>query len=135
MNENEKYDFIDRRMLARCAEWLCDETMWRNPFVSPLHEKDLKGLPPIYIQAGRKEVMHDQICAFVNKAREQKLRVVSNGCGETADVAATADEAQADLILDVYEDMNHVFQAHGDMMPQSKKALERMRQVIDKYVT
>ncbi|MGA3089296.1 MAG: alpha/beta hydrolase [Terriglobales bacterium] len=106
-----EFDWIEKRMLAQWADWFCDSAERRNPLVSPLRA-DLRGLPPIYIQAGRVEILHDSIQSFMGCARKQG----------------------ADVVLETWEDMNHDFQIFGLDSPQSAAALRRIAQVIDARV-
>ena len=107
LSKNEPYDWIEKRMPLKWAEWLCKNTDLRNPIVSPINA-DLRGLPPIYIQAGDAEILYDMIQSFYEKAQAQGINVK----------------------LDVWRHMNHDFQAFGDLMPESKEALNRIGQVI-----
>jgi acetyl esterase/lipase len=95
-------------MLEQWADWFCDSAERRNPLVSPLWA-DLRGLPPIYLQAGRAEILYASIRAFADRAQEQG----------------------ADVVLETWEDMNHDFQMFGLDSPQSAEALRRIGQVID----
>jgi len=107
MTENAQYDWVEKRMPVQWAEWLCKENTPQNPIISPINA-DLKGLPPIYIQAGSAEILYDMIRKFADKAQEQ-------GCN---------------IKLDIWKNMNHDFQAFGDMIPESKEALMRIGEVI-----
>jgi acetyl esterase/lipase len=107
MKENEPYDWIEQRMVVQWAEWFCRGTNPENPLVSPVHA-DLRRLPPIYIQAGDAELLIDMIRAFAGKAQEQG----------------------ASVSLEIWKQMNHVFQAYGPIAQQSKEALQRIREVI-----
>ena len=69
---------------------------------------DLRGLPPIYIQAGDAEILIDMIRLFVRKAQEQGTPIT----------------------LEEWKQMNHVFQAYGTFTRQSKEALQRIGEVI-----
>jgi acetyl esterase/lipase len=100
-------DWIQPTMLIRWADWFCDPVDRCNPVVSPVLA-DLRGLPPIYIQAGRCELLYNSIQAF-------------------ADVAMSAG---ADVTLDVWDNMNHDFQLFGPDAPQSPEALRRIGDVI-----
>jgi epsilon-lactone hydrolase len=77
--------------------------------VSPIHA-DLRGLPPIYIQAGSAEILYDMLCAFAECAGKQG----------------------ANVTLDVWENMPHDFQAFGEMLPESRDALQRIGDRIGK---
>jgi epsilon-lactone hydrolase len=101
---NESFDWIDSRMLTHWAGWFCDEGQRCEPVISPLRA-DLRRLPPLYIQAGRAEILFDSIRAFANCARAQG----------------------ADVVLESWCDMNHVFQMFGPDVPQSAEALGRLR--------
>jgi acetyl esterase/lipase len=108
---NQDYDWIEKQMLVRWADWFCDPEQRRNPLVSP-QWADLRGLPPTYIQAGRAEILYDSIQAFADRAK-----------GEGADV-----------VLETWEDMNHDFQIFGRYVLQSAEALRRLGEVIDAQV-
>ena len=104
---NEECDWIDSRMLLKWADWYCDRAERRNSLVSPLHA-DLRGLPPIYLQAGRAEVLYDSIRHFADRARSQG----------------------ANVVLEAWDDMNHDFQLFGPYAPQSTDALRCLGEVI-----
>lgn len=111
MTKNEPYDWVEKRMPVKWAEWLCKGANPRNPIISPIHA-DLKGLPPIYIQAGDAEILHDMICGFADRAAEQGSQVK----------------------LEVWRNMNHDFQAYGASLLESREALMRIGQVVEEYV-
>ena len=109
MDHNAEFDWIDKDMAMRWADWFCGSAQRDDPIISPVRA-DLRGLPPIYIQAGGSEILYDSIRAFVDAARQQK----------------------AEVAFEVWEDMNHVFQMLGDEAPQSGEALKRIGEVIGK---
>jgi epsilon-lactone hydrolase len=104
-------DWIEPAMLVRWRDWFCDPAELHNPLVSPVLA-DLRGLPPIYIQAGRCEVLYDSIQAFVDIANSQR----------------------ADVTLEAWDDMNHDFQMFGPDAPQSTQALRRIGEVISRRI-
>ena len=108
---NQDCDWIEKQMLVRWADWFCDSDQRRNPLVSP-RWADLRGLPPIYIQAGRAEILYDSIQAFADRAKSEG----------------------ADVVLESWEDMNHIFQIFGRHVSQSAQALQRLGEVIDARV-
>lgn len=112
MSGNEAYDWVEKRMADKWAEWFCKGKDPGNPAISPV-QADLKGLPPIYMQAGSAEILHDMICAFAEKARAQG----------------------ADVTLEVWQNMNHDFPAFGDTIPESREALQRIGEVISGKIT
>jgi acetyl esterase/lipase len=107
IDKNERFDILDRSMLEQGARWFVGDDSPQNPRVSPIHA-DLNGLPPVYIQAGGREIFIDMIRAFYDKAKSQGL----------------------DIQLDVWEPMNHVFQAYGDQLPESKEAMQRIAAIV-----
>jgi acetyl esterase/lipase len=111
MTNNEAYDWVEKRMPNQWAEWFCKGTNADNPLVSPIHA-DLRGLPPIYIQAGSAEILHDMICSFANYAENQGARVT----------------------LEVWPNMTHDFQAFGDLTTESRGALLRIGEVVREYL-
>jgi len=108
---NEAFDWLDRRMLAKWADWFCRPAHLQDPYVSPAYA-DWRDMPPIYIQAGRAEILFDSIVAFASRAKSQG----------------------ADVVLESWADMNHDFQMFGYRAPQSADALRRLGEVIDRYV-
>ena len=111
LSSRPSVDWIDKPMLEQWSKWFCDAAESRNPLVSPLRA-DLRGLPPIYIQAGRAEILYSSIQAFADRARQQG----------------------ADVVLESWEDMTHVFQMFGLDSPQSAEALRKIGQAIDARV-
>jgi acetyl esterase/lipase len=100
-------DWITPEMALGWAEWFCSALERTNPLVSPIYG-DFRGLPPICIQAGGAEMLLPCI----------------------RDFAAHAQSQGADVKLDVWPDMPHVFQAFGTQTPQSMAALEKIAEVI-----
>jgi epsilon-lactone hydrolase len=111
MTSQEPYDWVQKRMADRWADWLCKGAQPQHPLISPIYG-DLKGLPPIYIQAGEAEILHDMIRAFTDTARAQG----------------------ANVKLDVWKDMNHDFQSFGDIIPESRDALHRIGEAVETYL-
>ena len=104
---NQEFDWITKPALVCWRDWFCDSAQRRDPLVSPVRA-DLRGLPPIYIQAGCCEILYDSIRAFADHARAQG----------------------ADVTLEGWEDMTHDFQVFGSDLPQSADALRRIGEVI-----
>jgi epsilon-lactone hydrolase len=112
ISANEEFDWIQKDMLVKWADWFCRPDQRQNPLVSPIYA-DLLGLPPIYIQAGRAEILYDSIQAFADRARSQG----------------------ADVLLESWPDMNHDFQMFGRITPQSAQAIRRLGEVIHSRTT
>ena len=104
-------DWITEEMLKAWVQWFCDPTQLQDPLVSPVRA-DLHGLPPIYVQAGAAEILFGGIQAFVERAGSQG----------------------ADIVLDSWEGMTHVFQIFAPYVPQSAEALRRISEVIDQKI-
>jgi acetyl esterase/lipase len=107
MTTNEHSDWITGQMALTWRDWYCSPDERALPLVSPIHA-NLRGLPPIYIQAGRAEILYDSIVAFAIEAKSQG----------------------ANVTLETWESMNHVFQFFGHDAPQSSEALRRIGEVI-----
>jgi acetyl esterase/lipase len=112
MIDNDGIDWIDREMALRWADWCRGSADPADPMLSPLHA-DLRGIAPLYIQAGGAEILIDQIRAFVTNARRQG----------------------AAIAYDEWEGMPHDFQAYGDVVPQAADALARLATVIRSQTT
>jgi acetyl esterase/lipase len=107
IDANECFDTLDRSMIETGAKWLVGDDSPHNPRISPIHA-DLRGLPEIYLQAGGREIFIDMIRSFYEKAKSQG----------------------ADIELDVWESMNHVFQAYGDQLPEAREAMQRIATLV-----
>jgi len=76
----------------------------RNPYISPLYA-DLKGLPPILVQASTCEMLYSDAIRFVEKAKE----------------------AGTNAILQSWDDMIHVFQGtRYELLPEAKDAINKI---------
>jgi acetyl esterase/lipase len=75
----------------------------RDPLASPIHA-DLKGLPPLYIQAGTSEILLDDSTRLAERA--------------------AADGVEVDL--DIWPGMFHVWQAFSPFIPESRKAIQKL---------
>jgi acetyl esterase/lipase len=97
-------------MIEKGARWFAGEQDPQDPMISPLYA-DLRGLPPIYIQAGERECFVDMIRACYERAKTQG----------------------ADITLEVWEGMNHVFQGYGELVPESKEAMGRIATIVHEW--
>jgi len=79
----------------------------KDPYASPLLA-DLKGLPPLLIQASTNEMLYDHSTRFASKAKA----------------------AGVDVTLETWDDMIHVFQAFP--FPESKEAFSNMQKFVQK---
>ncbi len=81
----------------------------KNPLASPLYA-DLKGLPPMLIQAGGIEVLLD----------------------DSVRLAEHAKASGVEVNLEVWDGMTHVFQNYGDSLTHSRQAIENVGKFIQK---
>jgi len=82
----------------------------RNPYISPLFA-DLKGLPPILVQASSCEMLYSDATRFVEKAKK----------------------ARTDAILQSWDDMMHVFQGtRYELIPEAKDAISKIADFTNK---
>jgi monoterpene epsilon-lactone hydrolase len=49
------------------------------------------------------------------------------------DFDEVAKKQKANVTLEVWENMTHDFQAYGDLVPESKEALNRLGEIVRKY--
>lgn len=108
MTAHDEFDFPQSRMVPRWAGWFYSTHSPDDPLISPIYA-DLSCLAPMYIQAGGKEILFDQIVRFVERAQEQ----------------------DAEVRLGIWPTMNHDFQIYGDEEPQSKEAWERIAEFVE----
>ncbi|TFG85042.1 MAG: alpha/beta hydrolase [Chromatiales bacterium] len=83
----------------------------RDPLISPIYA-DLRGLPPLLIQVGTREVLLSDSVRFARRARE----------------------AGVEVTLDVWEGMWHVFQGNPDV-PEAKQASDEIADFLRRRVT
>jgi acetyl esterase/lipase len=79
----------------------------RHPLASPLYA-DLRGLPPLLIQVGTAEVLHDDAVRLAARAREAGVRAE----------------------LEIWEDMIHIWQFFAFVLPEGRQAIERIGEFI-----
>jgi acetyl esterase/lipase len=79
----------------------------RHPLISPIHA-DMRGLPPILIQVGTREVLHDDATRLAERVRAGQGRVE----------------------LEVWDDMIHVFQVFPSLLPEARRAIRRIGEFL-----
>lgn len=99
--------------LLRMAQmYIGDRKPEEVPTGSPLYS-DPKGLPPLLLQVGDVEILLDDSTRFAEKA----------------------SAAGVDVQLEVWPEMVHVWHAFGDMVPESKDAVEKVAKFLDGHLT
>lgn len=107
LTRHARWDWGDRRMAERWASWYLGGASPLDPLASPLYA-DLRGLPPLHIQVGSLDVLHDEVTRF----------------------ARAASDAGVAVELDVWPDMVHDFQTFGAEYPESAAATEKLAERI-----
>jgi len=85
------------------ADWYLAGQDPRHPHASPLYA-DLRGLPPILIQAGDAEILRDDSARF----------------------AVAAQAAGVDVTLEIWPEMPHVWHVFAGLLPEADQAIERI---------
>ena len=83
----------------------------KDPYISPLLA-DLKDFPPLLIQAAARDVLLDDATRLAEQARKVNV----------------------DVLLEVWEEMIHVFQLSAGFVPEARKAVENIALFLRKHV-
>jgi acetyl esterase/lipase len=104
MDGNAGADLMVARegLLGMAASYLGEQDP-RNPLAAPLHG-DYAGLAPLYIQVGGDETLLDDATRVAEKARAAGVKVD----------------------LDVFPEMQHVFQSAAGNIPEADEAIQRI---------
>jgi acetyl esterase/lipase len=97
-------------MALKFGEWLKGDTQISDAQLSPI-SRNFRGLAPIYLQAGGREILFDMI----------------------RDFEATVRAQGAEVTLDVWANMTHDFQSFGSLLPESQEALKPVGMIIRRY--
>ncbi len=92
MRTNEPFDWASAWMFERWIREYVPGGDASNPRVSPALA-DPKGLPPLLIQVGTAELLHDQVLAFARRARAGRSRGHPRGISGLGAPLALADPA------------------------------------------
>lgn len=105
MDTNAAKDLIVQRdgLKDMAAQFLGEGTHPRDPLAAPLYG-DYRGVAPIYIQVGGDETLFD----------------------DSTRVAERAKAAGVEVKLDIFPEMQHVFQASAGNIPEATDAVERI---------
>jgi epsilon-lactone hydrolase len=104
-DDNDSKDvLLSREFSQRLADmFLGDTGDPKDPLVSPVHA-DLAGLPPLYIQASRDEVIVDDSRSFAERAQQ----------------------AGVEVRLDLFSGQQHTFQIAAGRSPEADDAIRRL---------
>lgn len=102
---------LNTEVLKEWALCYAGEANLSNPLVSPVYA-DFHGFPPLLIQVGSEEILLDDSRMLTEKAQADGVSVT----------------------LKVWNGMWHVWQAVGDLLPESRKAFEEMGAFVQEKV-
>ena len=108
---NQKFEPLIKDGIGNMAKLYAQDEPLNNPLISPVFA-DLKGLPPLLIQAGGIEALVDDSNMLAERAKE----------------------AGVEVKIEVYENMTHVFQNYGEQLSESRKAYESINNFIQKII-
>lgn len=108
---NQKFEPLIKDGLVNMAKLYAQKEPLNSPLISPVFA-DLKGLPPLLIQAGGIEALVDDSNKLAERAKKDGVKVK----------------------LEVYENMTHVFQNFGEELSESRKAFESVNEFIQKFI-
>jgi monoterpene epsilon-lactone hydrolase len=98
---------ISRATLEQIVPMYLGEADPKDPLASPLHA-DFKGFPPLLIQVGAPEVLLDDAVRVANRAKQ----------------------AGVEVVLDVADDMPHIWHLFADFLPEAQDAILRLAEFV-----
>ncbi|MEZ4681856.1 MAG: alpha/beta hydrolase [Caldilineaceae bacterium] len=107
--EQESVDYVNAQIIRRSAELYLNGTAPRVPHVSPLYA-DLRGLPPLLIQASSSEFLAADAIHFANRAQA----------------------AGVDVKLTIDNHMIHVYQFLHQIVPEANDAVKELGHFVRK---
>lgn len=111
LRDNDPTDLVQGWMALQFGRWLDPDNRFGREALSPIFH-DYRGLAPLYLQAGGREVLRDMIVEFAQAQAALGVRVD----------------------LDVWADMPHDFQAYDSLHASSRQAVQRIVDVIEAFV-
>ena len=111
MRSNAKIECIlNPNSLAQWAACYAGQHDPKMPLISPLYA-DLRGLPPLLIQAGTSEILLD----------------------DATRIAKRAGDAGVAVTLEIWDEMFHVFQM-VPILPETKRAVKSIAEFVSKHL-
>lgn len=111
LHDNDKYDLVQGWMALRFSEWLDPNGHYGRSALSPI-SYNFKGLAPLYLQAGGREILCDMIRDFAKKQAHDG----------------------ATVLLDVWPSMPHDFQLLDSTQRPATEALARICSAVHRVV-
>lgn len=105
---NDRFDIVQSWQTELFRQWLTAGADVTREALSPVCQ-DYRGLAPIYLQGGGREILIGMIRDFAAELQRQ-------GC---------------EVVLDVWPTMVHEFQGSGSLLPESLEALGRLAELCD----
>ncbi|MFX1273784.1 MAG: alpha/beta hydrolase [Promethearchaeota archaeon] len=109
-NNAEIDPFLTPELLISASKWYYGENDPKDPFITTLYGA-LQGLPPILITVGTQELLYD----------------------DAVHLAERAKEAGVEVVLEIFKDMIHVFQAFIGFFPEAQEGMDKIGEFIKKY--
>jgi len=103
--------YVTKEELLKWARAYIGDSDLRTPLASPLYA-DLRGLPPMLIQAGTAEILLDDAIRMADRAGKDGVEVT----------------------LNTAEDMCHVWHVFSSMLPEAMEAIEQVSRFIQKHL-
>lgn len=107
VQSGESVDYLNPRVLKGCAQMYLNGADLHTPLASPLYA-DLRGLPPLLIQASTTELLVDDSRRFAERARA----------------------AGVEIELQLWDDLVHVFQFFYLIAPDARAALDEIARFV-----
>jgi epsilon-lactone hydrolase len=107
LDTNEGKDIIQKDRIQKAADTYLQGHNPKDPLASPLYG-NLKGLPPLLIHTGTRELFLDEIERFAKKAQEIGVKVN----------------------LQRFEEMIHTWHLFASMIPEAEEAFENIAEFI-----
>ncbi|MGH7059860.1 MAG: alpha/beta hydrolase [Stellaceae bacterium] len=102
-----KDPLLDARQLPRVTRWYLDGADPRQPAASPVYG-DCRGLPPVLIQVGSDEILHDDAVRMAERMRA----------------------GGAEATLEIWPRMPHVWQLFAGILPEARRAIVRIGEFL-----
>ncbi|HUE39333.1 MAG TPA: alpha/beta hydrolase [Candidatus Binatia bacterium] len=103
---------VQKPMILQMAQTYLGGASARDPLAAPLYG-DLAGLPPLLIQVGARETLHDDAVRMAQKAKK----------------------AGVEVELDVWEGQIHVWQIFANRLDEGEKAIQKIGAFAHKHTS
>lgn len=94
---------LDKRGVVTFARMILDDQDPKHPLASPLYA-DLRGLPPLLIHVGGKEILYDDAVRLAERARA----------------------AGVDVTLEIWDEMIHIFHIYSALLDEARDAVQKV---------